>query len=284
MEKSLGAMVDKIVKSLTPKIEKDIMAKTEAALKSNNHELSNKITAMTETMLHNHTKKQKEMIQTTTQELFQKHSEEEKDSILSSVEDHLRTQNLDLNIKLQALEKENLALKMNVDSTDNYTRRDNLVVSGLEIPDQPSGADLSQPMIDFFNKSLGLNVRDTDVSIAHYIPGSHKAAHEPILIRFTIRRMRDRVYAQRKSLRTHNITQPGAGRVYINEHLTRPSSLLFAETRKLLKQKSLFSTWTREGLIFARLRDNPDEKPTKIASLKDLEALTLKKLESLVTT
>lgn len=42
MEKSLSATLDKLVKTLTSKIENDIMAKTEAAIRANSCDLTNK--------------------------------------------------------------------------------------------------------------------------------------------------------------------------------------------------------------------------------------------------
>lgn|SRR6218665_1201169 len=69
---------------------------------------------------------------------------------------------------------------------------------------------------------------------------------------------RNAVYFARKVLKNSSKSVP----VYINEHLTRLNSEIFAKTKGLVKEKPLHSIWTREGLIYISVTDSSEERST----------------------
>jgi len=201
-------------------------------------------------------------------------------AIMGMTQTALQTFSDDHNQKITHLEKENQILKAKLDETENQTRLDNLIIYGLG---EKPGSDMNvlhhfqssnntsiiQSVVGLCNNNLGLAINDSDISLAHYLPGNPKAKYRPILVRFISRRTRDMVYSARKSLRGHSDADP----IYVNEHLTRQNSMIFAEARKMVKQKKLISAWTRDGMVYARLSDTPSEKPRKITSMNILENL-----------
>ena len=77
---------------------------------------------------------------------------------------------------------------------------------------------------------------------------------------------------RRAKLKTSNIGYNVQGNVYVREDLTKAKSQLFAETRKLVKNKVIKSTWTRDGKIFIQPSENA--RPTQILSLDDINMLS----------
>src|SRR5688572_6602122 len=127
-------------------------------------------------------------------------------AIMGMTETVLQKYNDDHNEKITNLEKENQILKAKIDETENQTRLDNLIIYGLG---EKSGNDTSAPrhsqpsnnnriiqsVVDLCNNNLGLTINDSDISLAHYIPGNPKGKYRPILVRFISRRTRDMVFS-----------------------------------------------------------------------------------------
>ena len=94
-------------------------------------------------------------------------------------------------------------------------------------------------MLDFFGNQLGLSTTPADISIAHRMPKGKFDKVRPTIVRFTNRRARDMVYKARKHLRLrHDLNSP----IYINEHLTKHSEVLYSQCRKLWKDKVISGT------------------------------------------
>ena len=56
--------------------------------------------------------------------------------------------------------------------------------------------------------------------------------------------------------------------MYINEHLTRTNSELFAAGIKLFKDRKISSIWTRNGCV--NIKRTEMDRPFRISSLEDL--------------
>ena len=190
-------------------------------------------------------------------------------------------------LKISALETENELLKARLDESDNLSRLDNIVIYGLpETSNELPRTDTSRPflrssptehsavhsVLDLCNIQLGVKVSDSDISYAHRVPGSSRERYRPVIVRFISRRIRNSVLAARRALKD----LAGSSRIFINEHLTKQNSQIFAGARKLVRERVLHSAWTRGGITFVRLSDADDEKPRKIASIKCLESITQK--------
>jgi len=190
--------------------------------------------------------------------------------------------------KIIDLEEANSTLEARLDEVANYYRMSNLVVHGLpetSYAGSVSGADVQSEMpppsqssqdtvtsiVNLCNDRLGLAVDETAISSAYRIPRGKKDAHRPIIVRFTSQRVRNSILAARKSLRSEN-AEPGSGKIFINEHLTRMSAAIFARTRALLKEGKIVATWTMNGTVYVRRSETHGEKPKKILALRDLRS------------
>jgi len=106
-------------------------------------------------------------------------------------------------------------------------------------------------VLELFSRHLNVPVVATEVSIAHRLKQNRATEGPPaVIVRFTIRKARDAVYAARRKLK--NLHE---SRVFINEDLSKPKVNLFMHARKLTKEKVIHhSTWTSAGEVFYKLK------------------------------
>ena len=185
--------------------------------------------------------------------------------------------------RITALENENKLLKQQTSEFDVVMRMDNLVIHGVpeeftftatdgESSSRPTHDQLQQQAIEsvmnLCQSRLNLPINESDISLAYRIQRIGKDATRPIFVRFVNRNMRNKVLAAKKLLKEQR--HSGLPRIYINEHLTRNNSIIYAKARSMVKEKKLLSTWTNNGYIYTRCSDSPSEKPKKILQIEDL--------------
>lgn len=169
-----------------------------------------------------------------------------------------------------------------LEELESYSKCDNLIIRGLpesSTAERASGSPLSagaisKPLessravelavIEFCRESLDVNVSSHDISAAHRIRGGGKDKSRPIIVRFASRKVRDEVYSSKMKLKGL------ADKCFISEHLTKAASELFFEARKMLREKKLVSTWTRNGQVLVRFPSDSTKAPKIIRSRQDL--------------
>jgi hypothetical protein len=196
------------------------------------------------------------------------------------------------NDRLQAqvgeLRKANADLRQHVDSQSTrvdaleaYSRLDNLIIKGL--PDRSyaergthaaadadsaaladSQMSVEATVITFCKETLNVDVTTQDISTAHRLKAGPRDLVRPVIVRFTNRRTRDAVFRAKKVLKSHS------KQIYISEHLTKTSSELFFEARKLAREKKIHSTWTQNGQVHVKASSDPAVKPILIKCRADL--------------
>lgn len=242
-------------------------------------------------------RKDTDVVRKDIHEIRKEVTEARKDIVQVQSETSNITKRLDtLEQGMQKLTYDNLNLLRRVESSDCYSRRDNLVFYGLEpgsfaeaaagdasphsgSPDLDNESSLAasntpaeQTVVSFCRDVLKVDITARDISAAHRL-AQHRQIRQPsgapstspIVVRFTNRRVRDAVYMARKGLKNHHT------RVYINEHLTKEATSLAQAARRLMKAKKIHSTWTFNGLVFIKLT-GPTSTPTRVGKLSDLPA------------
>jgi hypothetical protein len=183
---------------------------------------------------------------------------------------------------IDALGAENYELRRRIDAMEAYSRIDNVVVHGLsesfaEVGAGHRAADVATEtsessediFINFCQTKLNVNISKGDISVAHRLPKAQSAnGPRPLLIRFANRRSRTRVMTARKELRVDR-----SCRIYINEHLTKEASYLFAEARKLVRAKTLAGAWSWNGRIYCKTLESRGSKSAPVDSLAALRKL-----------
>ncbi len=163
------------------------------------------------------------------------------------------------------LESANGSLKKQLSFHDSQLKRDNLIISGLELAaaDAAGNGDTSsrlvQQVVSLCNDRLGCDVKTEDISFAYAIPLKRNVPPRPnaqrqVVVKFTRRHVRDNIYAARMGLKDHNIT--AASKIFINEDLAADTQKLFAELRGMVKSKTLMGAWTSFNKVYVRKLDN----------------------------
>ncbi len=170
-------------------------------------------------------------------------------------------------------------LERRVEDLEQYTRMEDLVISGLETKhysyaritagdkegeDAPRGEKflLEQQVIKFFNdKDIPLDSKN--IAACHTIP--QKQNKRPtIIIKFVNTKHKIEVLKLAKKLK-------GTG-VYVNEHLTKRNAEIARQARLLKKEKRIQDTWTRNCKVYIRLNGTPEQaKVIAVRDIKDLE-------------
>lgn len=126
-------------------------------------------------------------------------------------------------LKISALVSENVQLRSKVEGFENYQRLDSLIFHGLDetspnlLPDgesahstdstatiHPVHQSAMQSFLEFCSTRLHLTISEADITRIYRIPAHGKSQCRPLVVGFTNRRLRDRVYEQRKTLRDNS--------------------------------------------------------------------------------
>ena len=127
-----------------------------------------------------------------------------------------------------------------------------------------SKAEYQEDAVFNFCHELQIDLQQSDIATCHRLPKSARTKYAPQPIRFTNRKIRSRVLGARKQLRETK------KEVYINEHLTKTTSDIFAAARRLQKDRKILQTWTTNRKVMVKLLDN---KTKPIFSKSDLAHL-----------
>ncbi|ELU15108.1 hypothetical protein CAPTEDRAFT_215954 [Capitella teleta] len=189
--------------------------------------------------------------------------------------------------------KEITLLTSRVDDLEQYTRSEDIIISGLRVQNRyyskaaatteetnENAADeenlvLEKKVVQFMN-SKDIHVREREISACHFLGGPGKDGIKKIIVRFTNRKDKVALLKQGQKL--------NGGNVYVNEHLTRKNASLARIARVLRTQGALTKTWTRNGRVFTKWKShiNVQESVTKITNEDDFLRCNISK-EQLTT-
>lgn len=159
-------------------------------------------------------------------------------------------------------------LQKRVDELEQYTRADDVVISGLNIQAQSYAAaassteerneDAPQQETFILEEKLcqaleehSIILKSENISTCHFLggPNRNRNGNRNIIVRFSNRKEKDSLL---KAARNH---LPGTN-IYINEHLTQKNAYLARFARQLRKDKLINQTWTRNGKSFVKWQSN----------------------------
>ena len=160
------------------------------------------------------------------------------------------------------LEDNNKKLTQEVRDLQQYTRRNNIEIVGLQ--EGQNSAEDEKNALKLFKK-IGVEVKDTDIEACHRIPTKRKDKVHPVIVRFVSRKVRDRVHFARQKLKSLD------SKIFINDHLSPFNRYLFNLGLMRKKELNYRYIWTRNGVLFMRQMDGSDA--IKILSETDLNNL-----------
>ena len=173
-------------------------------------------------------------------------------------------------VHIAELEKKVSTLELELDELQQYSRRPNLRLQGVE--DDTRGEGLERKLLAVTNGEMKLDpaVERKDIERCHRLGRVDGQQNQPrtAIVRFTSERVRDSVYRSRGSLKEYNSKRGIGYKVFINEDLTRSRSKLAYETRRLKKENKINDCWTASGRIL--IKDRSD-KIVQICSDMDIK-------------
>ena len=142
-------------------------------------------------------------------------------------------------------------LEVGLDSAEQYSRRNNIRISGLpETPDE-STDDLVLGM----SRAMGAGLSIEEIDRSHRVgpkrgkDGNSTSRPRDIIVKFVSYRSRQKLVQKRGALKSCGY----AGK-FINEDLTRSRSLLLYKCRELKRQGRIQDTWSTDGKILVKDR------------------------------
>lgn len=183
----------------------------------------------------------------------------------------LRKENEELRIKNQNLTSDVLELKDRVRSLEQYSRRNNLEISG--VPETPKEDTIS--LLKDIAISIGVELDETQINATHRIPSFNKRRPPPIIVQFHQKMIKDtwiKKFKETKSLSAKqvNSTYPDQ-RIYISDHLSPENKQFLAKLKAKCREVGYKFAWTRDGKFFAR--KNEGDRYQKIDTAGDIDKL-----------
>ncbi len=151
-----------------------------------------------------------------------------------------------------------------VDSLEQYSRRNNVRISG--IPESTSAVENAGAIVKKVGEAIGVTVTDEMIDRSHRV-GKPGRMGRDVLVQFTSYRYKHLIMRARSGLKNKDAARLGpspagavrqpesaaaaaampvpspAGRVYVNDDLTRERSRVAARARQLKRDKKIKDTW-----------------------------------------
>ncbi|CAL8253034.1 unnamed protein product [Merluccius merluccius] len=172
-----------------------------------------------------------------------------------------------------------ILLENRVADLEQYTRINNVIISGLHIKarsyaravtagngGKPNDLDVSstEQQVATFLKSKGIQLDCGNIEACHPLP-TRNADKSAVIMRFVNRKHKIALLKQGKKLKGSD--------VYMNEHLTKRNADIAKKARYLKKQNKIQHTWTTNCKIFIKLNGTPEEaKVLMVRSIDELDA------------
>lgn len=173
---------------------------------------------------------------------------------------------------LEAKDKKIHELENRIDDLEQYSRKEDIIVSGLKIvrpyaevvegeaqdPRQEKRNFTESQTLDTLNQH-GMEITENEISACHVIGKRKDDGSQSVIIRFVSRKSKMRVMARGKNLKNTGI--------YVNEHLTKKNGEIAKKARDLKRAKKVMDTWVRDTKIFVK------DKEGKVMIVKQLSDL-----------
>lgn len=148
----------------------------------------------------------------------------------------IRKENQHLQQELATLKNELKQQAIVIDNQEQYSRRECLEIRGIPVTREENTSEIVQKI----GKLVNVEINKADISISHRIRsnpefqrrGENMSTPPVIIVKFTSRETRDKLYRARNKLKNHTTTDLGLGReainpIYLLESLTQRNKEIF---------------------------------------------------------
>lgn len=188
------------------------------------------------------------------------------ESINNMIDNKVKTISSTLLSKMESIDK-----KMNHLENDSF--RNDIIISGFN---PKKDATLIESVIDLLKDDLNLQFASRDFNYMFIIKNKerHQSSSQihfpPIVVGFTSQYLRNDVLNKVKLVRKQKLRSVNSNpRIYYNERLSRATQEIFFQSRLLVKEKRISSTWAFKGEIY--IKKEISSSPCRVLSVNDLK-------------
>lgn len=156
---------------------------------------------------------------------------------------------------------------------ENLSFRNDIIISGFK---PKKDAPLMESVMDLLNVDLNLQLTSKDFNYMFIMknkvsPQSSSQIHlPPVVVGFSSQHLRNDLLAKVKHIRKQKLRSDNTSpRIYYNERLSKSVQEIFYQSRLLVKEKRLLSTWAFKGEIYIKKENT--SSPRRILSVNDLK-------------
>lgn len=183
----------------------------------------------------------------------------------------LKKENKELRERSDNLTSEVRDLKERLRNLEQYTRKNNVEVSGIPETARESVLDIVKDV----GAVLGVEIKERQVAAAHRVPSYKKDRTPSLVIQFNSRATKDMLLAKYREMKTLSAHQVNSSfpqqRVYINEHLSPENKVFLAKLKQKCRDVGYAFAWSREGKFFVRRASG--ENSRRINSYEDFASI-----------
>lgn len=184
----------------------------------------------------------------------------------------LKKQNEDLRVRNDELTGRVDHLSERVRELEQYSRRNNIEVSGVPA----TAKENIIALVKDIGAAIGQQVDESQISAAHRVPSFNSKRDPALVIQFQSRMERDKWISGFKAKKTLHAIEVNPtfnnNRVYINEHLSPENKQFLSKLKVKCKEIGFKYVWVREGKFFVRKSDG--EKCHKVVNMQELNKLS----------
>ena len=154
-------------------------------------------------------------------------------------------------------------LEKSTDQNNQYTRRDNIEIIGIDNAVQHNRLE---PLVVEILNDMGINKKFSSYDIAgcHRLMKKGDRRNKNVIIRFKDRRVAELIIENKRNVK--NVSR----KLTITENLCPKYQKIYNYCNKMYYEKRIFSLTTYKGAIYVKFTNNLDEKSTKIMHYDDL--------------
>lgn len=188
--------------------------------------------------------------------------------LLTAKVTNLEEQYENITEEVKTLKNENTRLRQNLEVLEQYSRNNNMIISG--IPEQ-KGENL-YGLFSTLAAKLKIEYDKSDIDTAHRLPSSSPAP-PPIIVKFVSRDVKNAWIRASKKEKLHGsaLSMTPALPIFCSDHLTPNTKQLFSGAQYLRGKGAVKYVWIRNGNVFMRkIETSPSIKIREIAHLETL--------------
>ena len=187
-------------------------------------------------------------------------------AVLTAQNSELQNRVSSLEKRLSAMENQHQLLHNHIDDTDQYERRDTLIISGEALSPETDDEAPGEVVVSSLNRALGLDLAVADINVAHRLGRKNNNRSRPIIVKLHSRMRKSQI------VRTCIAKRP---KLYANESLTPTRRRIYSKLLAVRRSNPglIQSLYSSDGTINLRIQgsENKIRVTTEQALVRALE-------------